>query len=197
MSKFETFAAQGAKAIARYNEAQKIVAAASAAHPSDCDYILSLLPEPAVRCAGVTIHIMPDESAVAVGRGWYQADKADKVSAADYAVTIVNEANQSAITYGGHAVVAAMGLGGEAIAYGRNSTAITHGADGGMAAAGVDGRAVSLNPDGLLRGEAGSCLMWKLDDGSVRCLQVGRGQAGVAGEWYRLTDDNKPVRVCA
>lgn len=179
-------------AIARYNEAQQVVAVASAAHPHDCDYLLTLLPAPAVRCAGVTIHIMTDESAVAVGSGWYQADKADKVSAADYAVTIVTEANQSATTYGVAAVVAAMGTGGEAIAYGRNSTAITY---GGMAAAGVDGQAVSLNPDGLLRGEAGSRLLWQLDDGSVRCLQVGRYEEGVAGEWYRLSADNKPVRV--
>ena len=179
------------------NKAQQVVAAASAAHPCDCDYILTLLPAPAVRLAGVTIHIMPDESAVAVGSGWYQADKADKVSAADYAVTIVTEAKQSATTYGVAAVVAAMGKGGEAIAYGRNSTAITHGNNGGMAAAGVDGRAVSLNPDGLLRGEAGSSLLWHLDDGSERCLQVGRGHAGVAGEWYRLTKDNNPVRVRA
>ena len=179
------------------NKAQQVVAAADAAHPCDCDYILSILPEPAVRCAGVTIHIMPDESAVAVGSGWYQADKADKVSAADYAVTIVTAANQSATTYGVAAVVAAIGKGGEAIAYGRNSTAITHGNEGGMAAAGVDGRAVSLNPDGLLRGEAGSSLLWQLDDGSVRCLQVGRGHAGVAGEWYRLAEDNNPVRVRA
>ena len=190
MSKF-------AKFIARYNEAKAIVAVASAAHPCDCDYIISLLPAPAVRFAGVTIHIMPDDSAVAVGSGWYQADKADKVSAADYAVTIVNEANQSATTYGVTAVVAAIGGGGEAIAYGRNSTAITSGRNGGMAAAGVDGRAVSLNPDGLLRGEAGSSLLWQLDDGQVVTLQVGRGQAGVAGEWYRLSDDNKPVRVRA
>ena len=181
----------------RGNEAQQVVAAASAARPCDCDYILTLLPAPAVRCAGVTIHIMPDESAVAVGAGWYQADKADKVSAADYAVTIVNEANQSATAYGVAAVVAAMGTGGEAIAYGRNSTAITSGNNGGMAAAGVDGRAVSLNPDGLLRGEAGSCLMWHLDDWQVVTLQVGRGQAGVAGEWYRLSKDNNPVRVRA
>lgn len=176
------------------SKAQHVVAAASAAHPCDCDYILTLLPAPAVRCAGVSIHIMPDESAVAVGSGWYQADKSDKVSAADYAVTLVTEANQSATAYGVAAVVAAMGLGGEAIAYGRSSTAITN---GGMAAAGVGGRAVSLNPDGLLRGEAGSSLLWQLDDGSERCLQVGRGQAGVAGEWYRLSDDSKPVRVCA
>ena len=179
------------------NKAQKIVAAASAARPHDCAYILSLLPAPAVRCAGVTIHIMPDESAVAVGSGWYQADKADKVSAADYAVTIVNAANQSATAYGVAAVVVAMGVGGEAIAYGLNSTAITNGRNGGMAAAGVDGRAVSLNPDGLLRGEAGSSLLWQLDDGSVRCLQVGRYEEGVAGEWYRLSDDNNPVRVRA
>lgn len=197
MSRFEKFLAARGFAIARYNEAQEIVAVASAAHPYDCDYLLSLLPAPAVRCAGVTIHIMPDESAVAVGSGWYQADKADKVSAADYAVTIVTAANQSATTYGVAAVVAAMGLGGEAIAYGRNSTAITHGNNGGMAAAGVDGRAVSLNHDGLLRGEAGSSLLWQLDDGQVVTLQVGRGHAGVAGEWYRLSDDNKPVRVCA
>ena len=176
------------------NEAQKIVAAASAAHPCNCDYLLTLLPEPAVRCAGVTIHIMPDESAVAVGSGWYQADRADKVSAADYAVTIVTEDNQSATAYGSHAVVAAMGTGGEAIAYGRNSTAITY---GGMAAAGVDGQAVSLNPDGLLRGEAGSSLLWQLDDGQVVTLQVGRGHAGVAGEWYALSKDNNPVRVRA
>ena len=179
------------------NKAQQVVAAADAAHPCDCDYILTLLPAPAVRCAGVTIHIMPDESAVAVGSGWYQADKADKVSAADYAVTIVNDAKQSATAYGVAAVVAAMGLGGEAIAYGHNSTAIVDGTDGGMAAAGVDGRAVSLNPDGLLRGEAGSCLLWKLVDGQVVTLQVGRGQAGAAGEWYRLSADNKPVRVRA
>ena len=192
MSKFER-----GFTIARYNEAQQVVAAASAAHPCDCDYILTLLPAPAARCAGVTIHIMPDESAVAVGSGWYQADKADKVSAADYAVTIVTAANQSATTYGVAAVVAAMGLGGEAIAYGRLSTAITYGDNGGMAAAGVDGQAVSLSPDGLLRGEAGSCLLWQLDDGSVRCLQVGRYEEGVAGEWYRLSKDNNPVRVCA
>lgn len=173
--------------------AQQVVAAASAAHPCACDYILTLLPAPAVRCAGVTIHIMPDESAVAVGSGWYQAEKADKVSAADYVVTIVTEDNQSAVTYGDHAVVVAMGKSGEAIAYGRNSTAITY----GMAATGVDGQAVSLNPSGLLRGEAGSCLMWHLDDWQVVTLQVGRGQAGVAGEWYRLSDDNNPVRVRA
>ena len=181
----------------RGNEAQQVVAAASAAHPCNCDYILTLLPAPAVRCAGVTIHIMPDESAVAVGNGWYQAEKADKVSAADYAVTIVTEANQSATAYGGNAVVAAMGTGGEAIAYGRSSTAITSGNNGGMAAVGVGGRAVSLNPGGLLRGEAGSCLVWHLDDGSFRCLRVGRGEEGVAGEWYRLSKDNNPVRVRA
>lgn len=179
------------------SKAQQVVAAASAAHPCNCDYILTLLPAPAVRCAGVTIHIMPDESAVAVGRGWYQADKADKVSAADYAVTLVTEANQSATAYGVAAVVASMGTGGEAIAYGRSSTAITSGNNGGMAAAGVDGRAVSLTPDGLLRGEAGSSLVWHLDDGSERCLQVGRGHEGVAGEWYRLSKDNNPVRVRA
>ena len=181
----------------RINEAQQVVAAASAAHPCNCDYLLTLLPEPAVRFTGVTIHIMPDESAVAEGRGWYQAEKADKVSAADYAVTIVTEANQSATAYGVAAVVAAMGTGGEAIAYGRNSTAITSGNDGGMAAAGVDGQAVSLNPSGLLRGEAGSSLVWQLDDGQVVTLQVGRSEEGVEGEWYRLSDDNKPVRVCA
>ena len=179
------------------NKAQQVVAAASAAHPCNCDYILTLLPAPAARCAGVTIHIMPDESAVAVGSGWYQADKADKVSAADYAVTIVTAANQSVTAYGVAAVVATMGTGGEAIAYGSNSTAITNGNDGGMASAGVDGWAVSLTPDGLLRGEAGSCLMWHLDDGQVVTLQVGRGQAGIAGEWYRLSDNNKPVRVRA
>ena len=179
------------------NEAQKIVAAASAAHPCNCDYILTLLPAPAVRCAGVTIHIMPDESAVAVGNGWYQAEKADKVSAADYAVTIVTEAKQSATTYGVAAVVAAVGVGGEAIAYGRSSTAITSGNNGGMAAVGVGGRAVSLNPGGLLRGEAGSSLVWHLDDGSECCLRVGRGEEGVAGEWYRLSKDNNPVRVRA
>ena len=179
------------------NEAQQVVAAASAAHPCDCDYILTLLPAPAVRCAGVTIHIMPDESAVAVGSGWYQADKADKVSAVDYAVTLVTEANQSATAYGVAAVVVAMGKGGEAIAYSRNSTAITSGNNGGMAAVGVDGQAVSLNPDGLLRGEAGSCLMWHLDDWQVVTMQVGRYEEGVAGEWYRLADDNKPVRVQA
>ena len=181
----------------RGNEAQKIVAAASAAHPYNCDYILTLLPAPAVRCAGVTIHIMPDESAVAVGAGWYQAEKADKVSAADYAVTLVTEANQSATAYGVAAVVAAMGVGGEAIAYGRNSRATTSGNNGGMAAVGVDGLAVSLNPSGLLRGEEGSSLVWHLDDGSERCLRVGRCEEGVAGEWYRLSDDNKPVRVRA
>lgn len=179
------------------NEAQQVVAAASAAHPCNCDYILTLLPAPAVRCAGVTIHIMPDESAVAVGAGWYQAEKADKVSAADAAVTIVTAANQSAITYGVAAVVVAIGLGGEAIAYGRSSTAITSGNNGGMAAAGVGGRAVSLNPDGLLRGEEGATLVWHLDDGSECCLRVGRGEAGVAGEWYRLSKDNNPVRVRA
>lgn len=179
------------------SKAQQVVAAASAAHPCNCDYILTLLPAPAVRCAGVTIHIMPDESAVAVGSGWYQADKSDKVSADDYAVTLVTEANQSATAYGVAAVVAAIGEGGEAIAYGRSSTAITSGNGGGMAATGVGGRAVSLNPDGLLRGEAGSSLVWHLDDGSERCLRVGRGEEGVAGEWYRLSADNKPVRVRA
>ena len=179
------------------NKAQQIVAAASAARPSDCAYILSLIPAASCRLAGVSIHIMDDGSAVAVGSGWYQADSADEVSADDYAVIVVLEDKQSAMAYGHASVVAALGAGGVATAYGSNSTAITYGADGGMASAGVDGRAVSLTPHGLLRGEARSVLMWQLYDGSTRCLRVGRCEEGIAGDWYRLAEDNNPVRVCA
>ena len=181
----------------KLNKAQKIVAAASATHPSDCANILSLIPAASCRRAGVSIHIMDDGSAVAVGSGWYQADAVDKVSADDYAVTVVLDEKQSSMTYGHAAVVAALGAGGVATAYGSNSTAITSGADGGMAATGVDGRAVSLTAQGLLRGEAGSVLKWLLDTCSQSVtLKVGRGEAGVAGKWYRLGVGDKPCSVC-
>ena len=137
--------------------AQKAVETADTIHSGNFaraqEYLLSILPEAAVDRAGYTVHIMDDGSAVAVGSGWYQAEAADKVSAADHAATRVIDDHQSAIAYGDFCIVAAMGAGGVATAYGSNSTAITY---CGMAATGVDGRAVSLTAQGLLRGEAGS-----------------------------------------
>ena len=178
--------------------AQQAVDTANAIHPSNCaraqEYLLSILPAAAVDRAGYTVHILDDGSAVAIGNGWHQADAAYKVSAADYAATRVIDDHQSAIAYGDFCIVAAMGAGGVATAYGCQSTAITY---CGRAATGVDGRAVSLTAQGLLRGEAGSILTWLLDTCAESVtLKVGRGEAGVAGKWYRLGDDGKPCLVC-
>ena len=178
--------------------AQKAVDTADAIHPSNFaqaqEYLLSILPAAAVDRAGYTVHIMDDGSAVSVGSGWYQADAADKVSAEDYAAARVIDDHQSAIAYGDFSIVAAMGVGGMATAYGCRSKSITY---CGMAATGVDGTAVSLTAQGLLRGEAGSVLKWLLDTCAESViLKIGRGEAGVAGKWYRLDEDDKPCLVC-
>ena len=179
------------------NLAQQVVDTANAIHPGNCagaqEYLLPILPAAAVHRAGYTVHIMDDGSAVAVGNGWYLAEDADKVSAADYIATRVIDDHQSAIAYGDFCIVAAMGAGGVATAYGCQSTAITY---CGRAATGVDGRAVSLTAQGLLRGGAGSVLTWLLDPCvEAVAIKVGRGEEGLAGEWYRLGDDGKPCLV--
>ena len=177
--------------------AQQAVDTTTAIHPSNCaraqEYLLSILPAAAVDRAGYTVHILEDGSAVSIGNGWHQADAAYKVSAEDYATARVIEDHQSAIAYGNFSVVAAMGVGGMATAYGSRSKSITY---CGMAATGVDGTAVSLTAIGLLRGEAGSILTWLLDPCvEAVAIKVGRGEEGLAGEWYRLGDDGKPCLV--
>ena len=178
--------------------AQQAVDTANAIHPSNCareqEYLLSILPAAAVHRAGYTVHILEDGSSVSIGNGWHEADAAYKVSAEDYANTRVIEDHQSATAYGDHCFVAAMGVGGTATAYGCRSKSVTY---CGMAATGVDGTAVSLTADGLLRGEAGSVLTWLLDPCvEAVAIKVGRGEEGLAGEWYRLGDDGKPL-LCA
>ena len=177
--------------------AQQTVDTVNAIHPSNCagaqEYLLTILPAAAVHRAGYTVHILEDGSSVSIGNGWHVADAAYKVSAEDYANTRVIEDHQSATAYGDFCIVAAMGVGGTATAYGCRSKSITY---CGMAATGVDGRAVSLTAQGLLRGEAGSVLTWLLDTCAESVtLKVGRGEAGVAGKWYRLGDDGKPCLV--
>ena len=182
--------------------ARQIIDTANAAHPENFDraheVLLTILPAPAVagNSAGFSVHIMNDGSAVEVGDEWFCVVEADKVSAENYETVRVLEDNQSAVTYGDYCFVAAMGAGGVATAYGKVSTALASGDNDGRAATGVDGRAVSLTAQGLLRGEAGSILTWLLDTCAESVtLKVGRGEAGVAGEWYRLGDDGKPCLV--